>query len=52
VSGVESYYGNADARLRSAKGDTTYALIKLRLAADEGMAPSSACARSCAAIAW
>jgi len=38
--------------LRSAKGDMTYALIKLRLAADEGMAPSSACARSCAAIAW
>jgi len=37
VSGVESYYGNGDARLRSAKGDTTYALIKLRLAADEGM---------------
>jgi len=37
VSGVQSYYGNADARLRSAKGDMTYALVKLKLAADEGM---------------
>ncbi len=37
VSGVESYYGGADARLRSARGDMTYALIKLKLAADEGM---------------
>jgi len=37
VTGVQSYYGNADTRLRSAKGDTTYALIKLKLAADEGM---------------
>jgi uncharacterized membrane protein YdfJ with MMPL/SSD domain len=37
VTGVQSYYGNADARLRSARGDMTYALIKLRLAADEGM---------------
>jgi len=37
VSGVQSYYGNADTRLRSAKGDMTYALINLKLAADEGM---------------
>lgn len=37
VSGVQSYYGNADTRLRSAKGDMTYALVKLKLAADEGM---------------
>jgi trehalose monomycolate/heme transporter len=37
VSGVQSYYGNADTRLRSAKGDSTYALIKLKLASDEGM---------------
>ncbi len=37
VSGVQSYYGSADTRLRSARGDMTYALIKLKLAADEGM---------------
>lgn len=37
VAGVDSYYSSADKRLRSAQGDTTYALIKLKLAADEGM---------------
>lgn len=37
VSGVQSYYGSGDSRLRSANGDLTYALIKLKLAADEGM---------------
>lgn len=37
VSAVQSYYGSGDTRLRSAEGDMTYALIKLKLAADEGM---------------
>ena len=37
VTGVQSYFSNADRRLRSARGDSTYALIKLKLAADEGV---------------
>ena len=37
VSGVQSYYGSGDARLRSASGKLTYAVIKLKLSADEGM---------------
>ncbi len=37
VTGVQSYYGSADPRLRSTRGDMSYALIKLKLANDEGM---------------
>ena len=37
VASVQSYYGSGDARLRSEKGDMTYALVQLRLAKDEGV---------------
>ena len=37
VSAVDSYYSGGDNRLRSSRGDMTYALIKLKLANDEGM---------------
>lgn len=37
VSGVRSYYGSGDKRLLSSRGDTTYALLNLKLGKDEGM---------------
>ncbi len=37
VLGVESYFSSADARMRSAAGDMTYALVRMERGTDEGI---------------